>query len=483
MAKILSTIGFLATTALVAWLGTLAMKRSLRAIRGTPANQFINYMVDAALLLSGFVQYWLLTRVFPLRLILALLGAYFIYLVIHGLAGSVAGFTLEEKQRKVAALRVIWAVQQQKLGCTYTLASIVLFLASVLVPLWTFWKHPIGDPKAKVLITVFVLLLPQVFVSLWRVVISWWPMTSEYVDDDLRNAELSTQFSGIIYATISLVFPFWIIEQEIRTLYGTFPFFWLLLSFPLAVFLVGVLLPFFIGANKFRTQVRVMLEWRREWLKGLLELLKLPVGGVRLSGLDQKLHELKDEINDNVSRNRLFAFYQKVLKDDPAGRGKFLGVPDVAEFTPAELPVSSDSAVPAKDEQAPSLILANVLRAKDALKGMKPVEEQTPDEVSAQVVAIVRENRTRLVEWDARFAHTKKLLDMYQVCADARTADIRESIQFQLDQIDKELAAMEKRKNILAGSSLAAITALISWLFKTFEHEIVSFVRGLVGTH
>ena len=42
---------------------------------------------------------------------------------------------------------------------------------------------------------------------------------------------------------------------------------WLILSIPSLIFLFCYLLPYFVGASRYRFQLKAQLEWRREWLK------------------------------------------------------------------------------------------------------------------------------------------------------------------------------------------------------------------------
>jgi hypothetical protein len=45
-----------------------------------------------------------------------------------------------------------------------------------------------------------------------------WPMiTSESLDDDVRNSYLAGQFSSVLYRTVYFLFPVWLFQEEIGT--------------------------------------------------------------------------------------------------------------------------------------------------------------------------------------------------------------------------------------------------------------------------
>ena len=156
-------------------------------------------------------------------------------------------------------------------------------VAGMIGVLWVFWRHPVGDPKAVVLIALFHFVLFQAAAIPALILMQWPIVTSQYVDDDIRNSYLAQQLSRIFYSTIYLLFPLWLFKQDIHIAYPHFPVpadlthFWILLSIPIFLFLAGGVLLFFLGVSRYRAQVKTMFDWLEQWLKQVLITNTLPV--------------------------------------------------------------------------------------------------------------------------------------------------------------------------------------------------------------
>ena len=119
--------------------------------------------------------------------------------------------------------------------------------------------------------------MPYLVILPFQIALLWPIVTSEYIDDDVRNAHLARGFSTSFYFTVLLMVPVILFGQEIQNL-GWSVSSWILLSIPLTLFLIGSVLPFYLGLFQHRHQARLMIEWRRKWLRDLLPLMKLPEG-------------------------------------------------------------------------------------------------------------------------------------------------------------------------------------------------------------
>ena len=90
------------------------------------------------------------------------------------------------------------------------------FVLLVVVPvgsLYKFWKLPVGSSEAVAWIAFFLFIIPQIFSILLGFASILPTITSEYVDNDVRNYLLSTQFSSVINSTVALTFPVWVFTK------------------------------------------------------------------------------------------------------------------------------------------------------------------------------------------------------------------------------------------------------------------------------
>ena len=97
-------------------------------------------------------------------------------------------------------------------------------------------------------------------------------------------------------------------------------------------------------------------------------------------------------------------------------------------------------------------------------------------------MSIIRENRKRLVEWDIRFAHVYHLLELYQVALEGKAKNVGGYIETSLQEVERDIANLVNRRNVLAGSLLGIISAIILFALNAYQSNIVNFVGRLVGT-
>src|SRR2546426_5127075 len=102
--KLISTIGFLllsfANLFVSAKINSAILEQFKGGIHRTAKITFLRF----ASFFIVFFQYWMLTRLFPIYLILLLLAASMLGLLIYTMLGAISGFTLEENQQKIGAL-------------------------------------------------------------------------------------------------------------------------------------------------------------------------------------------------------------------------------------------------------------------------------------------------------------------------------------------------------------------------------------------
>ena len=496
--KIVSTVLYLILLIAGFYLGTRISNAFLAAVKAEDQRRGMKIYVFRYLsFFILFLQFWLLTRMFPVLLILILIGASTLGSIIYILLGAIAGFTLEQNKQKIAVLSLIGGVTRNPAAsCLWVIGLLLFQTISAIGALWVFWKYPIGDSRARVLIAMFLFVLPLLIRIPMSLFLAWPVVTSEYVDNDLRNSHLAEAFANIIYQTILLMFPFWLFKQDIAQFNVPLPPFWVLLSIPLFAFILCNLLPFFLGLYRHRAQSRALLDWRSNWLKETLITNEMPQGEQRNASFQERLQELDAEIRTRFAKNDLFHYYQKMVWARNSGDNGTepilpgadeLQIIDGTEPLPIvenELPKPIES-VPSPSSQSMAAApkqadVRNALRmAKAYLKGNRPMRANAEANISEKVLSIMEQNQSNLVKWDIRFNHLQKLIQMYEVTLDAGTQDIGKYAKARLDEI-KESVKANTAKNILAGGILSGSSTIIILLLKHYEAGIYALIDKLV---
>lgn len=481
--KLVYTLLFLLFAALNFYLGSKQQQFALEEAKGRPRAALLVYVIRLLHLTNLFFQFWILTGIFPFFLILLLTAAQAFGTIIYILLGAISGFTLEDNKRKINVLSVIWGAQNPVLACTFLITVMIAVVSSYVGSLWAFWKYNIGDPRAVVLIAFFHFVLPQLVTIPFSIASAWPIVTSEYLDDDYRNSHLAAAFSGIMYQTISLLFPVWLFKQEIndafQNIQSSIPPFWVLLSIPLMLFILGSLLPFFVGVYRYRAQTRAMYMWQKKWLEGMLEIDKLPVGRQKDDALDEKIEELKDEISQRFSQNKLFAFYQNLVMQD-ISKGERPLLTDAAGSQVESTGVTTDASdlTVVSDTQVSED--RNIVKiARIYLRG-RTYRQLPGGGLTESIEFIIRANQEHLVEWDMRFAHLWSLLQLYEIAGAGKTSNISEYNKARLKSVKEALSSLSPKRNIAAGAILSASSTIIVWLFKKYEVQIVELIGRLV---
>lgn len=470
--KFLATLGFLGLATVSMFVGNKLPKLGIQQIGKGRRTSLYSILLSGLLLLIAFAQFWVLTRVFPGRLILLLLAASALGTIAYLVIGAISGFTLADKTKKIGALGLIWAVHRPALSCGVLLLWLLATLVSWVGAIWVFWTHPMGDPSARVLIAFFQFVLPQIAFVVGAIVVLWPVVTSEYLDDDFRDDRLAQSFSSIIYSTIFLLFPVWLFKSELtEVLRWTLPPFWVLLSIPLLVFVLGSLLPYFLGLYRHRSQARLLIDWRVEWLKQVQLILKLPHGEDRTQALNEKLSVLQAEIEQRIAGNELLRFYQNLeaqqeVEPPPA-------LPEIAAAPPAAEDAELKTSLVSMDDTAEIKQALNL--AKSVLRG-RPQPAAPAEGLQEQVMQIIRDNQARLVEWDIRFNHLSELLELYRRTLDGRTGQIGDYVAAKIEQSQ----ALKPQRSLVAGGVVTVITTILSWVIKTYQDDLVELVGALV---
>lgn len=435
MIKLWHSLLFIALVVLQIYLSTKFIGGVLGRATGGPMKSFLVTAVNVISLPLIFAMYWSLTDIFPAGLLLLLIGLYLIGMAIYFLFGAAMGIGVEDKQRKITALALIWSMQNQRLSCINMSLLALAYLVSVLGSLIVFWAHPFKDPNARFLITILLPVFLTVAGTVSTVFASWPIVTSEYLDDDFRNFRLINDLSLVLTNTAILFLPMWIFGQAVPAAYGGYtPAMWVLISLPLLAFLAGDLIPFFVGVYRYRAQSKLMLDWEVDWLKRTVAAHKLPPQP-RSQALQDRVDGIEQQIKKSTERNTLLQFYHSaLLPSAPAAQGA-TGPP-----------------------------------------GTSPGNTATqPQNVVQQVLL---ENADNLPEWDIRFKYLTELYELYNYADAAKTQDLSAFFTDRLNDKRTEQKTAPARKNVIAGLVLSGFSSAVIWAFKTFQSNIMDLLSS-----
>lgn len=473
--KFLVTLVFLALTGCSFMLGRRRFAKEAEAFGDVP-QPWVQLAYQTAFIVIAFTGFTLLTRLWLPMLLAVMLGVMLVGQVVYMLAGAVAGFWLEETRRKVAILNVSRTFEstlapsiEGRVPVLLVLFLVIVFVAlgvSVVGSLWVYWRYPSGLAGTNARIALFQFTLPNFFAQLMIMATLWPSVASEYIDDDVRNASLATGFSAVAGLTVYIFLPVWLFRGEWRETAAVVPL-WLLMSAPFLVFLLIYAVPFFVGMYLHRHQGKKMLEWHKTWLQELLAANKLPPGDLRNQRLDDARESIDREIARCVKRCpllKVFHFLATGHLEVHAGAARH-------QMLPAQAGVMTSVAGSATIVEVDSTEVAD--RLEDLTRKV--------DRSTARVVTVLWENRRDLVTWDLRLSHAEKLVQIRPLAILAGSADIKETVQIELKDVQDRLKRQPAHRNVLAAAIVSVVTAVVPWLFKTWEPAVVAALNQIIG--
>lgn len=429
------------------------------------------------ILVIFYFQFWLLTGVFPLMLLIFIFLANVFSWGIHLFIGSISGFILKDKKEKLSALSAIWTFQNiNTVGIGCLLLFIVFGYSIVIKPLIVFWTHETGDISAIISISFYQFTFPAIILSILSILMTWQFMTSEYIDDDYRNSNLVAKFSGIISLTITLLFPIWIFNGNINEVQSNINFslppLWVLLAIPMFLFIIGGLFPFFVGIYRYRSQAKSMLNWRKEWLTDMNKILLLPNGINQTTSWNEKMQQLNAEIKDRSEKNELLKYYISLEEQNETHQTQNLQLASDISHDKSNN-ADNNTIIP---EQKSS---TNVSAAIDFLKRKMTASSENRNKLNKAAIEAIGKYKDKLIEWDLRFGDLYLLLHLYRNCMVSDITKLKPYLESELNTVN-EFSTITTKKNIIAGASLSILSSLIIYLFKTFQDKIFGFIDILV---
>ena len=420
--KIVYTLLFIVVSALLIYLGNKLIRISLVQIQNRRTSFIKTTSISALIMALFFTQFCLLTQTaFPFFILLLLFAATLIGLLLNEIIGAVAGVAIKETRQKVNIMYTATSFQQTLNAPSkywIMLAASLFLFGGWIAALVVFWSNPLGSTNVLIWAAIFIFVTPQITNIINNLNTLAPIVSSEYIDDDLRNSNLTASFSGIVSSTIYFIFPFFILNSLSSEKMSWMPPYWTIVLIPLAFFVFFGIIPFFIGVYKFKNQKKYFLEWQQTWLQEF----RSSVLSSDEAKMELSMNELNEEIGNRTSDNKMFAFLETV------NNGKDLGV-----------------------------------------------SAQTQGE---QVLAILRQNKDEIIKWDLQLSFIQKLKETRRNLESAKNAEgLKSTIDTRLTELQKDLDKLDKEKNKMAGILTSVITGIIGVLLKTYQSELMALLE------
>ena len=494
------TVRFLAATAYVllhilrSSLGSRLLPARLARIqeRGRPGRSFVGPLLSAAIVITVFVQYFVLTGSFPVFLVCFLaIGSIILRGAIY-IVGAVLGLDNPEKSRKITSLGFIWGFARGKSIGPIIIVFGIVFLLWPIAVLWVYFTYFENHIEKVIQISIFHFCIPAIASLVLVCVANWTLIGSRHVDDDVRNANFLSLLATSVNVTIIVLYPAYLIGSG-GTLTLTSPGIWLLLSTPTLILVLGGLLPYLAGTFRYKTELANQIQWRREWISEMLGVLKSPSAELTESERVKLIRSLDQEIRDKFNENTLF----RTLQDDlTVWLERSQGQEQRAQIIDQQVRVNgatgeslTGTAVAVRDgdrNEDRGSIRDNLRKAKTAISGTYSLLPTAEANSWEQARAFIHREREKLIEWDTSFSNIYELLNLRQSTVDFDQKGLLEHLTEKaknLLQKEKDMSG-EKKKNILSSILIAVFTLGASsfgtWAFKTYEPRIIELIGTII---
>ncbi|MFV2015918.1 MAG: hypothetical protein ACC656_10840, partial [Candidatus Heimdallarchaeota archaeon] len=264
-------------------------------------------LIQLLILLVVYAQFWSLTTIFPVTIVIALLCSLLIGNILYELIVQFTNLSLPQKKEKINFLTAFQAFQRGIESPKYYLITIlsgILLFISWIIALFVFWFNPLNSSDTTIIwLSMCIFIIPHISGTIGSFVILIPTVTSRKIDDDMRNSHLIRNFSLVIYMTIYFIFPISLFYQQYDG--GIWlPPYWILISIPLFLFMITAVIPFFIGMNRYRIYMSEILNWRKKWLDDFYSTLLIPQIYQREQQKNEMINTLDLEINKYWKQNQ-----------------------------------------------------------------------------------------------------------------------------------------------------------------------------------
>ena len=474
--KFLAITGFLVLFIVNGWITQKTYALVYKTLATEGKEIALRFVLIPILPLFIFVQYWLLTGLFPLTFILLILGLALLSVLAQFFLEAVLGLSTRTTKRKIlifsSFLNYQRMAQHTVAGCLSIIFIVLLGLGITVAAVWVYIVYPIGDAEAVVLLALILFAVPAVSRLFAELLFVWPVIISPFTDDDIRTGHLVNSFAWMGQRIILLIFPFWLFETHTQKLFGELPPFWLLLTIPIMALVFFAVFPFFVGLHRRRVELDEMLNWRTLWIDRMLEAVSLPLGEQRTTAAKLQLTEIDQEVQECLKKYKVFRLFQP--GDERGGETPLLLEDHGLPLDEQELGEPEDLLI--QDE----LIKEKISSAQEVLKGRHFKLNLPLGMQQEQLYKTITDNKSQLIKWDIRFSHVSEMLKLYNNSLQADKQDITQHLRQTKKNISKEGTNAGRKKKVIGGAIISVLSIGVGWLIKLFNVQILSLIRGLV---
>lgn len=415
--KILCTIGFFVLFFLLSKIGTSSFSPGKLKRVFHPGSYLADYFFSSITFVIAFSMFSVLSVSFHYKVLLLTLAVILGTGMISYLLLNLTGLSVKERYAKVQKLafsRTIFSTISNKLSTYLFLASIFTTLASWLTAVVIFWINPLGDSTTTAWIAVLIYAPFIISHLLIYALVTY--LSSENIDDDLRNFQLVRSFASIFLNIFIFIVPYVIIRYMLQNTDFPLPSFWWFIMVPLAILLIFVLIPYFIGIKKYAGQVTDNKEWLIAWMEDALNVLNFPDKNSQQLEIAEKIENLDNKIGEK--REDEYTQQYLVLIDNPEG------------------------------------VLPNA--AKSTLD-------------------FFNDNNEKLKKWDTNLSYLDKLKEVHDNFIYPDKTLLKDYLKYNIELYQEETV----KKNAFTGYVITIISGITAFVYKFFETDINSYVRQL----
>jgi hypothetical protein len=264
MEKFFSVIGFLILAVLFFFVGFWVLQKISKStsalLKGSKTNVVLQtHFLEIIFIVIILCQYLILTRQnISIKLFILLLITPVITFIILNIIGGIAGVSIKPIQRRIFFSIMLEEIKKNMIfpKRTKKLGIVVLLLFGIcwFISIASYLFFPIGSIENRIIVTIFTLILPYIFVIsneyLKYIVTSF----SEFVGNDLRSFFVVKLFSSFLQVIVFLGIGFGILYKDVCQIFRCSYDFWDLYTFFSVTLLFIPIISYFTGYHKFKKQ-------------------------------------------------------------------------------------------------------------------------------------------------------------------------------------------------------------------------------------
>ena len=427
--KLLFALIFLVVYALYLWTSIRVYNKTLDAL-GKKRFRLLGVTLNSLVLFGlTFVGYSVLAGAsfsYQFFLLLSLLS-----IVAHAISyflTVLAGISAEEIRAKVKLLNIFVGVKEtleNPRRSRFNEIVAVIILLPWLAALILYIVFPKGSVVAQAWLVIVLFVIPHVLGMLYTFNYMLPIVTSQSIDDDVRNYYLCNSLAMLFSTIIYFAYPVYILKTVDLQIFNWIPPFWVIVSILVILHFLLAIIPFFIGVYGYKSHQKAFLQYYSEMLEECRHIILVPVAPANLRmSLDMKIVELDSEIRERRKSSKVESVMAVMKGKELADRIDKRTIPLVAEIVANE---------------------GNILR------------------------------------WNNECVEIEKLTKLREGLLTNDFKTIAAFLEILIKDANEKLAGLKKRKNVLVGIITGILTVAIPFLLKTFHEDIGELARAAMN--